>query len=193
MISDPLSGRYMRSFLLGLIVCAIGALASHTVSAGGPGESQLETTSEEPAHENSVGPDATVDALGAVGESSCGSKSYCKDMRTCSEAVHYLEECGLQRLDADNDGIPCESICGKTKATMSARVRAQPWSDIGAGDPSAALALAPGATDENFTCGKKRTCRQMESCEEAQFYLESCGVRSLDGNSDGVPCNGLCR
>ncbi len=175
LISDFLSGRDMRSFLLGLIVCAIGALASHTVAAGGLSESHLETTGKEPAQESSVAPDAAVDALGAVGESSCGSKSYCKDMRTCSEAVHYLEDCGLERLDADNDGIPCESICGKTKATMSARVRAQPWSDDGAGDPSAALALAPETAEESFTCGKKRTCRQMESCEEARFYLESCG------------------
>jgi Excalibur calcium-binding domain len=45
-------------------------------------------------------------------EGSCGSKYLCKDMDSCNEAKYYLNECGLSRLDADNDGIPCESICG---------------------------------------------------------------------------------
>jgi hypothetical protein len=33
----------------------------------------------------------------------------------------------------------------------------------------------------------------MASCEEAKFYLSRCGVGSLDGNKDGVPCEKLCR
>ena len=33
----------------------------------------------------------------------------------------------------------------------------------------------------------------MTSCEEAKFYLTQCGVGSLDGNHDGVPCAKLCR
>jgi endonuclease YncB( thermonuclease family) len=41
----------------------------------------------------------------------CGSKTTCKQMTSCSEARFYLEKCGLNRLDRDNDGIPCESIC----------------------------------------------------------------------------------
>lgn len=43
-----------------------------------------------------------------------------------------------------------------------------------------------------FTCGAKRTCKQMTSCEEATSYLTTCGARSLDGNGDGIACNGLC-
>jgi endonuclease G len=42
-------------------------------------------------------------------------------------------------------------------------------------------------------CGAKTTCRQMSSCEEAKFYLNTCGVKSLDGNSDGIPCSKLCK
>jgi endonuclease YncB( thermonuclease family) len=42
-------------------------------------------------------------------------------------------------------------------------------------------------------CGGKRYCRQMASCEEAHFYLEQCGVSSLDGDRDGRPCEVLCR
>lgn len=42
---------------------------------------------------------------------SCGSKRYCKQMATCAEAKHYLNECGVSRLDRDGDGVPCESLC----------------------------------------------------------------------------------
>jgi endonuclease YncB( thermonuclease family) len=42
-------------------------------------------------------------------------------------------------------------------------------------------------------CGFKRYCRQMASCEEARFYLTRCGVSSLDGDGDGVPCEVICR
>ena len=31
------------------------------------------------------------------------------------------------------------------------------------------------------------------SREEAKFYLTGCGIRSLDGDKDGVPCERLCR
>lgn len=46
--------------------------------------------------------------------------------------------------------------------------------------------LASGA------CGKKQHCAQMVSCEEARFYFARCGVKSLDGNGDGVPCAHVC-
>lgn len=42
---------------------------------------------------------------------SCGSKTTCGQMNNCAEARHYLNVCGLSRLDRDGDGVPCESIC----------------------------------------------------------------------------------
>ncbi len=42
---------------------------------------------------------------------SCGSKKYCTQMNSCSEAMYYYKTCGLTRLDGDKDGIPCESLC----------------------------------------------------------------------------------
>ncbi len=61
--------------------------------------------------------------------------------------------------------------------------------------PTAAPTAAPtsAATSGGFTCAGKRYCREMTSCEEAKFYLTQCGVSSLDGNHDGVPCAKLCR
>jgi len=44
----------------------------------------------------------------------------------------------------------------------------------------------------NTACGKKHLCSQMLSCEEAKIYFLQCGVITLDGNSDGVPCESLC-
>lgn len=41
----------------------------------------------------------------------CGAKTLCKQMLTCEEAMHYLNDCGLTRLDRDGDGVPCESLC----------------------------------------------------------------------------------
>jgi endonuclease YncB( thermonuclease family) len=43
------------------------------------------------------------------------------------------------------------------------------------------------------SCGNKQYCGHMTSCEEAKFYLNSCGLSRLDGDSDGVPCESLCR
>ncbi len=50
--------------------------------------------------------------MGSNTSSGCGSKSRCGEMDSCDEALHYLNDCGVSRLDGDNDGTPCESICG---------------------------------------------------------------------------------
>jgi micrococcal nuclease len=48
------------------------------------------------------------------------------------------------------------------------------------------------AGKSNPACGKKHRCAQMRSCDEAMFYLTQCGVKSLDANMNGVPCEDLC-
>jgi endonuclease YncB( thermonuclease family) len=60
--------------------------------------------------------------------------------------------------------------------------------------PAGAVTSAPPATPQttNTGCGKKKHCSQMTSCEEAKFYLAQCGVKSLDGDGDGTPCESLC-
>ncbi|WP_025217073.1 excalibur calcium-binding domain-containing protein [Mannheimia varigena] len=44
----------------------------------------------------------------------------------------------------------------------------------------------------SFQCGGKRYCSQMNNCTEAKFYLRQCGVKSLDRDRDGVPCESIC-
>ena len=46
---------------------------------------------------------------------------------------------------------------------------------------------------KDVTCGNKRYCKEMTSCEEAKFYLSQCGLSRLDGDGDGVPCEKLCK
>lgn len=43
-----------------------------------------------------------------------------------------------------------------------------------------------------FSCSGKRFCREMDSCDEAKFYLNQCGVHRLDGDNDGIPCEKIC-
>ncbi len=42
------------------------------------------------------------------------------------------------------------------------------------------------------SCGNKKYCAQMTSCAEVLHYFNQCGVRTLDGNGDGMPCETLC-
>jgi endonuclease YncB( thermonuclease family) len=41
--------------------------------------------------------------------------------------------------------------------------------------------------------GAATTTWEMAHCDEARFYLRECGLTSLDGDADGVPCEALCR
>ena len=132
----------------------------------------------------------------------CGTKQHCGDMATCAEAYYYLTACGLGDLDRDSDGIPCETICGKTLGVMKARMNAQPFSAPAATSTKATSTstqalmgdTSPGSSSSEYDCNiRKTTCKQMISCEEATFYLQTCGISHLDRNHDGVPCNGLCK
>lgn len=40
------------------------------------------------------------------------SRKYCTQMSSCQEAQYKFNVCKHYRLDGDNDGIPCENICG---------------------------------------------------------------------------------
>lgn len=43
---------------------------------------------------------------------SCTPRKTCPKIRSCDEAYWYYTNCDWGgRLDGDNDGVPCESIC----------------------------------------------------------------------------------
>ncbi len=49
------------------------------------------------------------------------------------------------------------------------------------------------APTPDSSCDNKKQCSEMSSCEEAQHYFTQCGVETLDGNGDGVPCELVVR
>ena len=81
------------------------------------------------------------------------------------------------------------ALFGKTTSapTLATPVPAQPAS-------ATPTATKPAANPSGWTCGAKTTCGQMGSCDEARFYLTTCGEKRLDGDGDGdgVPCAKLC-
>lgn len=80
--------------------------------------------------------------------------------------------------------------------SLPADQQVPPWEwrhNGSAAAPIATLVAAKGGgANSSWSCGAKTKCGQMDSCEEAQFYLEQCGVRSLDRDKDGIPCESLC-
>jgi endonuclease YncB( thermonuclease family) len=67
--------------------------------------------------------------------------------------------------------------------------RVSPWEHRNGSRPEERSADAV----PSFQCGVKTYCREMVSCREARFHLETCGLSRLDGDGDGVPCEGVCR
>ncbi|MGX9118895.1 thermonuclease family protein [Mesorhizobium sp. BHbsci] len=46
---------------------------------------------------------------------------------------------------------------------------------------------------QSYSCQPRRTCSQISSCDEAQWYLSNCPwSRKLDRDGDGVACEMLC-
>lgn len=50
-----------------------------------------------------------------------------------------------------------------------------------------------GIVQKSYSCSPRRTCSQIGSCQEAQWYLNNCswGGR-LDRDKDGIPCESIC-
>lgn len=67
-----------------------------------------------------------------------------------------------------------------------------PW-EFRRGDKSSAAMPSESTHKNNYQCGQKTKCGQMVSCEEARFYLEKCGLKRLDRDHDGIPCESICR
>ena len=53
---------------------------------------------------------------------------------------------------------------------------------------SAVFTTGLSASDDEYECDGRQYCSQMESCEEALFFLENCPNPKMDGNNDGIPC-----
>ena len=103
----------------------------------------------------------------------------------------YLKDQSLLRLEAE------AKAAKRGLWALPEAQRMPPWEWRHGGSakaPTASASSAPAATASGgFSCGGKRRCGEMTSCDEAKFYLTQCGVGSLDGNKDGVPCEKICQ
>ena len=64
----------------------------------------------EPLTQNETTPAATLSPENDSTDN-CGGKRHCKQMSSCTEAKHYLHDCGVSSLDRNGDGVPCEKLC----------------------------------------------------------------------------------
>lgn len=71
-----------------------------------------------------------------------------------------------------------------------------PW-DFRHGSKTTATTARPSVnkstTTTGYSCGPKRFCKEMSSCDEAKYYLQHCDAKTIDGDGDGVPCEKICR
>ncbi len=61
-----------------------------------------------------LGPRSNAQPVEATETFTCGSKRFCREMRSCAEAQFYLRQCHLDTIDGNDDGEPCEVLCGTT-------------------------------------------------------------------------------
>ncbi len=45
---------------------------------------------------------------------------------------------------------------------------------------------------QQYHCAGKVHCSEMDSCEEARYYLHHCSGVKIDGDGDGMPCEQRC-
>jgi len=44
----------------------------------------------------------------------CDGRTRCPQMRSCAEAMYFIQHCPNTKMDGDGDGVPCESQwCGQ--------------------------------------------------------------------------------
>lgn len=102
---------------------------------------------------------------------------------------HYAKDPALFALEAEARAAKR----GLWALPEAQRLPPWEWRKAGRQPAPAAPPAPPTSTGDGFTCGPKRYCREMTSCAEARFYLNSCGLSRLDGDRDGTPCESLCR
>jgi len=54
--------------------------------------------------------------------------------------------------------------------------------------PAVEPVYAAEAGDSRYVCDGRTHCSQMQSCEEATWFIRHCPNTQMDGNADGEPC-----
>jgi hypothetical protein len=54
-------------------------------------------------------------------------------------------------------------------------------------------APSTSAVTTSWQCGTTKSCNEIDSCAEATYYLNECGLSDLDRDGDGLPCEAICK
>ncbi len=54
--------------------------------------------------------------------------------------------------------------------------------------PEESEASSFAGTRSRFQCDGREYCSQMNSYEEAKYFIENCPNTKMDGDGDGIPC-----
>ncbi|MGL5225410.1 MAG: excalibur calcium-binding domain-containing protein [Aeromonas sp.] len=111
-----------RTLLLSVLLLSLPVLtpayaAGHTTQqtkSHSKSHAKPSTTKHKTKHNTKRSAKRTSSTANAgTGAFSCsGLPRYCKGMSSCAQAKFALNKCGRKKLDRDNDGIPCENVCG---------------------------------------------------------------------------------
>ncbi|NTV31068.1 hypothetical protein HGA91_03790 [candidate division WWE3 bacterium] len=50
--------------------------------------------------------------------------------------------------------------------------------------------IEPTARQAAYVCDCSKTCKQISTCQEAQYQLTTCNCTARDGDDDGIACDG---
>lgn len=132
------------------------------------------------------------------------SKCMGEDTKDLSKEVPSQTQALIQTPDISKPPIPIEatSVIQKKENTSKATKLSEPVIKSSSSQKQANTSEKAKKLKEtkkknieksnSFQCGGKRYCSQMNNCTEAKFYLRQCGVKSLDRDRDGVPCESIC-
>lgn len=64
---------------------------------------------------------------------------------------------------------------------------------LGSAAPTQMTPWPEAQVAQSFDCSLRKTCKQIDRCSEARWYLENCPWGGkLDRDSDGIPCESIC-
>ena len=84
---------------------------------------------------------------------------------------------------------PCPSSQARKEFTLEELNAAEKKRRAAAPSPRE-IGLTPAPTTRlgRFSCDRRQHCSQMNSCEEAKYFLAHCPGVKMDGDGDGIPC-----
>ncbi len=128
------------------------------------------------------------------------SEGYAHEYTYQSNPYKYQEEFKLAETTAreTKKGLWADNACvsptpAPTKQTVST-VAPAPTKTTQVVQPTQSTSNTTNAGGNgSYACDCSKSCAAISSCDEAYYQLNTCGCSARDGDSDGVPCESLCR